>query len=265
MTSVGTWTGMLPVDDTSLYVSDTGGDGCPVIYLNGAYADHSHWRRVRSDLGDGYRHIVYDERARGRSQRSADYSFEACIRDLNAVLEHRRVARPLVVGWSYGGILAWHWADRNPGRVQGGVCVDAFPIGVTGEKGHLLIRKMFRRWRLLLPLAAWFGLSARMTADQHADVNIELNEIAAASVPVLDRLTCPVRFVMGTGDSLGAEAGVMEEGRAVLDSIVKRNENLTVSAKVSSSHTAILRKDSAAVAQAVRDLAATTWKVSAEP
>jgi hypothetical protein len=49
-----------------------------------------------------------------------------------------------------------------------------------------------------------------MTADQHADVNIEANAIAAASVPLLDRLTCPVRFVMATGDSLGTRDGEME-------------------------------------------------------
>ena len=30
------WTGMVPVDDTALYVSDTGGPGRPVVYLNGA-------------------------------------------------------------------------------------------------------------------------------------------------------------------------------------------------------------------------------------
>lgn len=45
-------------------------------------------------------------------------------------------------------------------------------------------------------------------ASHHADVNIELNEIAAASVPVLDRLTCPVRFVLATGDSLGTQDNV---------------------------------------------------------
>ena len=70
------WTGMVPVDDTALYVSDTGGRGRPVVYLNGAYADQSHWRRVIADLGSDYRHITYDERARGKSKRSADYSFE---------------------------------------------------------------------------------------------------------------------------------------------------------------------------------------------
>jgi hypothetical protein len=96
-----------------------------------------------------------------------------------------------------------------------------------------------------------------MTADQHAAVNIELNEIGAASVPVLDRLTCPVRFVLATGDSLGTKGGEMEQGRATLDPVLARNPNLTVSAKVASNHTKILRNDFPAVAQTVRELAAT--------
>jgi pimeloyl-ACP methyl ester carboxylesterase len=251
-------TGMLPVDDTALAVNDTGGSGIPVIYLNGAYADQSHWRRVIADLGtDGYRHITYDERARGKSKRSADYSFEACIRDLDAVLKARGVERPIVVGWSYGGVLGWHWAARNPDRVAGLVTVDAFPVGLTGEAGAERIRKLFRRMRLLFPIAARLGLAARMSADEHAEVNIELNEIAAASVPVLERLTCPVRFVLATGDSLGSQEGEMEQGRKVLDPVLAHNPNIKVSAKVASNHSKILRNDSPAVARAVRELAAT--------
>jgi hypothetical protein len=37
-----------------------------------------------------------------------------------------------------------------------------------------------------------------MSADQHAEVNIELNEIGAAIAPVLDRLSCPVRCILAT-------------------------------------------------------------------
>jgi pimeloyl-ACP methyl ester carboxylesterase len=256
------WRGMVAVEDTALYVIDSGGRGLPVVYLNGAYADQSHWRRVIADLGNDYRHITYDERARGKSKRSADYSFEGMIRDLDAVLRARGVDRPLLVGWSLGGILAWHWIDRNPDRVLGAVIVDAFPVGVTGEAGHAAIRKMFRRWRFFLPIAARFGLAARMTADQHAEVNIECNEIGAASVLVLERLTRPVRFVMATGDSLGTKGGEMDQGRTVLDPILARNPNLKVSAKVASNHTGILRKDSPAIAQAVREVAALNRKTS---
>ena len=251
------WTGMVPVDDTALYVTDSGGCGRPVVYLNGAYADQSHWRRVIADLGGDYRHITYDERARGKSKRSADYSFEGAIRDLDAVLKARGVDRPLLVGWSYGSILSWHWADRNPDRLLGVVCVDAFPIGITGEAGREQIRKLFRRMGWLFPLASRLGLAARMTTDQHAEINIELNEIAAASVPVLDRLTCPVLFVLATGNSLGSKGGEMDEGRATLDPLLARNPHLRISAKVASNHSKILSKDFHAVADAVRELAAT--------
>ncbi|MER6046148.1 hypothetical protein ABT168_01405 [Streptomyces sp. NPDC001793] len=38
-------TGMLPVDDTALAVTDTGGPGIPIVYLNGHVATQGYWRR----------------------------------------------------------------------------------------------------------------------------------------------------------------------------------------------------------------------------
>jgi pimeloyl-ACP methyl ester carboxylesterase len=128
---------MVPVDDTALAVTDTGGSGRPVVYLNGSYASQRTWRHVIADLGPKWRHITFDERARGRSKRSADYSFEACLRDVDVVLEATRVENPILVGWSYGAALAVHWADRHPDRVAGVVAVDGgVPWGFTGETGR---------------------------------------------------------------------------------------------------------------------------------
>ena len=250
------WTGMVPVDDTALAVTDTGGPGRLVVYLNGSYADQSHWRRVIAELGSDYRHITYDERARGKSKRSRDYSFEACIRDVDAVLKARGVERPILVGWSYGAALAVHWADRNPGRADVVAVDGGIPYGITGEEARERIRRLFRRMRLLLPLARPFGMAARMSADQHADVNIEANEIQAAIAPVLDRLTCQVRYVLATGGNLGASEEEMEQVRVALDPVLARNPNIRVSAKVASNHSKILRNDFRAVADAVRELAA---------
>lgn len=256
-TTESTWTGMVPVEDTALAVTDTGSPGRPVVYLNGAYADRSHWKKVIADLGPGYRHITFDERARGKSKQSADYSFEACLRDIDAVLAARDVDEPIIlVGWSYGGVLSWHWADRNPDRVLGVVTVDAFPYGLTGEEGAERIRKLFHKMRFLLPLVRPFGMAARMSAAEHAECNIELNEIGADSAPVLERAIRPVRFVLATGDSLGSDKGEMEASRAVLDPILAHNPNVTISAKAASNHSKILRKDSPAVADAVRETAA---------
>jgi len=99
-------------------------------------------------------------------------------------------------------------------------------------------------------------MAARMSADQHADVNIEINEIVAAVTPVLDRVTCPVRYVLATGANLGGGEEEMEAVRASLDPVLARNPNIQVSAKVPSNHSHILRKDFRAVADAVRETVA---------
>ena len=253
------WTGMVSVDDTALAVTDTGGNGCPVVYLNGSYADQKPWRRVIADLGSDFRHITYDERARGKSRQSADYSFEACIRDLDAVLKARGVERPILVGWSYGALIAVHWAARNPDRVQAVVSVDgALPSEWLDEDTREQVRALFRRLSPLFPIARGLGLAARMSAVQHAEINLELNELCAPTAlePVLDQVSAPTRYILGTGGNLGADAKTMEQLRANLEAVTARNPNIRVSTKVASNHSKILRKDFRAVADAVRELAA---------
>ncbi|WNG86613.1 alpha/beta fold hydrolase [Mycobacterium sp. ITM-2016-00317] len=248
---------MVPFDDTALSVTDTRSAGVAVLYLNGSYASQRSWFRVIAELGPGWRHVTYDERARGGSKRSLDYSFEGCLRDVDAVVDATGVDRPLLVGWSYGAALAVHWADRNPDRVAGVVSVDgAVPFGLTGQANRERIRRAFRMMRWGLPLARPFGLAASMSAAQHAEVNIEINEVCAAIEPVLERLRCPVRYVLGSGSSLGGGAEEIQKMRASLEPVLRRNSNLRVSAKVRSNHTQILRKDFRAVAAAVREVAA---------
>ncbi|WP_208722388.1 alpha/beta fold hydrolase [Amycolatopsis thermoflava] len=132
--------------------------------------------------------------------------------------------RPILAGWSYGATLAAHWAARNPQRIAGVAAVDgAMPYGLTGEEGQERIRQMFHRMRFLLPLARPFGMAARMSAEQHAEVN-------------------------------GAEE--MEASRASLEPVLARNPNLRISAKVAGNHSKIPQKDFRAVAEAVREVAA---------
>lgn len=249
---------MVPVDDTALAVTDTGGPGVPVIYLNGQFATQGYWRRVIADLGVGWRHITYDERARGRkSKTSADYSFEAAVRDVDVVLAARGVDRALVVGWSYGAFIAAHWASRNPDRAIGAVLVDgAQPSDWLDEVTEDGTRKMFRRMSWLMTLLRPTGLTARMTADQMAESNIELGRVARKRElgPVLDNITVPVRYVLASGSSFGSKGDQQERIRAELDPVFERKANIQLSAKVPSNHGAILRKDFRAVAEAVREV-----------
>ncbi|MGW0809956.1 alpha/beta fold hydrolase [Nonomuraea sp. NPDC002799] len=251
------WTGMVPVDDTALAVTDTGGPGRPVVYLNGQFATQSYWRRVIAELGGDYRHITYDMRARGRSRRSAAAaSFEAHVRDVDVILAARGVDRPLLVGWSYGTPVALHWAGRHPDRVLGVVSVDgAYPHGWTDTVTPERIRGLFRRWGWLFPVLRPLHLCAKMSVEAHAQSNVELVEICAALDPVLDSVTCPVRYVVATGANLGGSREEMEQMRATLAPVLARNPNIKMSAKVAGNHGNILRKDFRAVADTVRELA----------
>ncbi|MFC4118222.1 alpha/beta fold hydrolase [Nonomuraea zeae] len=253
------WTGMLPVDDTALAVTDTGGPGTPVLYLNGHTATQGYWRHVIAELGTEWRHITYDMRARGKSKRSADYSFETNVRDVDAVLAARGVERALLVGWSYGAFVAAHWASRNPARTVGAILVDgAQPYDWLTEAIEQRIRKLFRRMSPLLPLLRPTGLTPRMSAEQIADSNIEVGKIARERElgPVLDNITVPTRYVVASGASLGSKGDEQELIRASLTQVVERNPNIKISAKVPSNHGAILRKDFRAIADAVREVAA---------
>jgi len=252
------WTGMVPVDDTALAVTDTGGPGIPVVYLNGQFAIQRYWRRVIAELGPRWRHITYDERARGKSKRSADYSFEAVVRDVDVVLAARGVDRALVVGWSYGAFAAAHWASRNPHRAVGAVLVDgAQPYDWLDEAMEQHIRKLFRRMGWFMPLLRPTGLTPRMNAEQMANCNIELGRLARERElgPVLDRITVPTRYVVASGASFGSKGDGQERIRASLPAVTARNPNIQISAKVPSNHGAIVRKDFRAVADAVREVA----------
>jgi len=253
-----TWTGFVPVDDTALAVTDTGGSGRAVVYLNGQFATQGYWRRVVADLGPGWRHITYDERARGKSKRSADYSFEVAVRDVDAVLAARGVQRALLVGWSYGAVVAAHWANRNPERTVGAVLVDgAYPYDWLTDAIEKRIRTLFRRLNWVMPLLRPTGLTPRMTAEQQANSNIELGVLSRESElgPVLDAITVPVRYVVASGTSFGSHGDEQEIIRTSLDAVVARNPNIKISAKVPSNHGALLRKDFPAITRAVREVA----------
>lgn len=258
-TSSRMWTGMVPVDGTALAVTDSGGFGMPVIYLNGQFATQGYWRRVIAELGVDWRHITYDERARGRkSGLSADYSFEAAVRDVGAVLDARAVDRALVVGWSYGAFVAAHWASRHPDRTVGAVLVDgAQPNDWLTDEMERGIRTAFRRLQWLMVPLRVTGLTPRMTAREMAECNIEVGRLARERElgPVMDGITVPTRYVLASGTSFGSKGDGQEKIRASVPAVAERNPHITIHAKVASNHGAILRKDFRAVAAAVRAVA----------
>jgi proline iminopeptidase len=66
--------------------------------------------------------ILIDERGSGRSERLSDpkgYTLDNMVKDIERVREHFKVPRLVVLGHSFGGILAQAYAVRHPNRILG--------------------------------------------------------------------------------------------------------------------------------------------------
>jgi proline iminopeptidase len=107
------------VPGASLYVR-TIGHGEPVIVLHGGPDfDTAYLLPDLDRLADAYRLIYYDQRGRGRSAagvRAEDVSLASELADLDAVRRHFELDAPVILGHSFGTVLALEYALRYPGR-----------------------------------------------------------------------------------------------------------------------------------------------------
>ena len=242
----------IPVADTVLDANDTGGEGFPLLLLSGQFATQRSWKRLLKLLGDRYRVVTYDTRARGRSGTSNDYSFASNVDDISAVIQATGIQRPVLVGWSYGAALAVRYTALRPDAVSGIVSIDgAYPMEPLDQAARERIRKTWRWMGPLMKVAAVFGLSARMSAAQAAESNIELIDVLSTMAADYEHIRSPVLFVVGTGKHMGAREEELQKMRAGIDPIVESRPNVTIFATVPASHTQVLAKHPDTIAAAI--------------
>ena len=93
------------------------------------------WRRVAGELEDELTVVTYDLRGTGGSERAAGpYSLDDFVGDLRALAEELELARPALVGHSFGGSIALAYAARRPEDVSAVVSVGG-PV-VLPEQGR---------------------------------------------------------------------------------------------------------------------------------
>jgi non-heme chloroperoxidase len=94
---------------TKLYVRDEGKrTGKPILFLHGFSQCSLAWaKQLSSDLADSYRLVAMDLRGHGQSEKPRDAYGESSIwaNDVRAVIEQLELASPVLVGWSYGGVI----------------------------------------------------------------------------------------------------------------------------------------------------------------
>ena len=99
----------IQVGNTSLYARVIG-QGQPVIVLHGGPDfDHSYFLPDLDQLKDAFRLIYYDQRGRGRSAehvRPEEVSLASDLEDLDKVMQHFQLEAPVLLGHSWGVVLA---------------------------------------------------------------------------------------------------------------------------------------------------------------
>lgn len=160
-----------------LHVQRLGAASRPaVVFLHGLVMDNlSSWyftvanaAAPRADV------ILYDLRGHGRSERpAAGYGVADMVADLQALLAALAVDRRVIlVGNSFGGLLALAFAVADPERVAGLVLVDAHLAdeGFAGEMAATLSLEGEARDRVIAAsFARWLGRHSERKRNRLAD------------------------------------------------------------------------------------------------
>jgi proline iminopeptidase len=129
------------------------GSGVPLLLLHGGPgADHSDFLPALQPMARRCQLVLIDERGSGRSERLEDpkgYTLNHMVKDIERLRQQLKLPQLVVLGHSFGGILAQAYAARHPERILGLV------LAGTGSSARCIERD-FRniRNRLAAPLRA---------------------------------------------------------------------------------------------------------------
>ena len=139
------------------------GLGVPLLLLHGGPgADHSDFLPALQPMARHCQLVLIDERGSGRSERLKDpkgYTLNHMVKDIERVRKHLQVRQFVVLGHSFGGILAQAYATSHPNRILGLV------LAGTGSSARC-IDKDFRNLRRRLPVR----LRARLARQEKAGI-----------------------------------------------------------------------------------------------
>lgn len=94
------------------------GSGEPILLIHGGLGHGDIWSSQIADLLKDHRVIVPDSRGHGRSTRNDEpFGYDVMASDYLALLDHLKIEKTALVGWSDGGIIGIDIAMNHPERL----------------------------------------------------------------------------------------------------------------------------------------------------
>lgn len=120
--------GYAPVNGLRMYYEVHGnGSGEPLVLLHGSYMTiTNNWTGWIAELSKTRRVVAVEMQGHGRTADiSREFSYEALADDVAALLDHLRITRADLLGYSMGGGVAMQVAIRHPEKVRKLVSISA--------------------------------------------------------------------------------------------------------------------------------------------
>lgn len=103
----------------------------PVAFLihGGPGADHTSYKPTFSPLSQRMQLVYFDHRGQGRSQRGnlSTYTLDNNVEDMEALRQYLGLGKIVVIGGSYGGMVALTYASRYPDQVSHLIVIATVP------------------------------------------------------------------------------------------------------------------------------------------
>jgi pimeloyl-ACP methyl ester carboxylesterase len=206
----------LATDDGVILHVEELGQGAPVVMLHGLLIGSmmTWYIHAAPRLAQRNHVILFDLRGHGKSERAArGYDVHTMSLDLECVLDRLVHAPAILIGHSYGALVALHLAIRRPDRVRKLALVEAPFSGVTelddflGKSPEQMLEALPLTLRPVISAPGRRGRRGRRFYEamrffaEETSLLQDLRLVGEVSDRELDAITCPVLAVYGTESS----------------------------------------------------------------
>ena len=137
---------LIQLEQNKIEVLRKGHKGPQIVILPGMGCSFDEWYEVIEALSKTCRILTFHRRGLGRSDLGKDvHNTESTMCDLVDILHYLNIKEQIyLVGHSYGGLCAQHFAKAYPGRVAGVTLVDSTSVDLIELETLDLDKKMLR-------------------------------------------------------------------------------------------------------------------------
>ena len=214
------------------------GEGEPILIINGGPGMNSEgFKYLAKIIGRTNRAIIYDQRGTGKSKiprvNKETITIDAMVNDIEIIRKHLKLDQWVVLGHSFGGMLASYYAATYPDRIKGlilsssgGINMDLFArINITARlsrterdslqywnaqinKGDTTYHARLQRGKYLAPAYVFNKANVPAIAERLTQGNPTINQLVYQSMRHIDfdcteglkQLKIPVLIIQGKED-----------------------------------------------------------------